>query len=139
MGGKGKQNSYYSYYSYYYAPSKSKWNSGKKGRNSYYYSSYSSYYSSYYYSPKKNSKWKSGGKWPKKGNKGWYSNYYSSYYSSYYYKRPGIGRYNIRHGRNAGIGAVGISVIVFSCLLGVAGTGLMFWCWRQKKFRTRKD
>merc|ERR1712032_583255 len=79
---------------------------------------YSSYYSSYYY----------------------YYYYYSSYYyTSYYKKHPGgRGAWKIHNGRNKGIGAVGISIIIFSCLLGVAGTGVMFWCWKQKKFRRKK-
>merc|ERR1712222_194515 len=93
-----------------------------------------SYYSSYYYYPSYYSSY--------------YSNYYGSYYySSYYYPYYYTNYYNKRPGHhgafrtgnhNAGIGAVGISIIIFSCLLGVAGTGVMFWCWKQKKFRRRK-
>merc|ERR1712150_69353 len=90
----------------------------KKGKNSYssYYYYYSSYYSSYYY-PSYYSSYYS-----------YYSSYYYYNYYSSYYNYNSRGRFNIRHGRNSAIGAVGISIIVFSCLLGVVGTGVMFWC-----------
>merc|ERR1712151_1039584 len=90
-----------------------------------YYSSYyyGSYYSSYYYSS-------------------YYSSYYyGSYYSSYYY--PKGKRYNHRQvpsyqRQSSSFGAVGVSMILVSCLLGVVGTGAVVWFWRQKRARRNR-
>lgn len=104
-------SSYYSSYSSYYYYNTPKRKGGKGGRNSYYY-----YYPSYYYY--------------------YYYNYNYYYYSYYYYSNPRQGgRRPFRQGAvSTAVGTVGVSMLIVSCLFGVVGTGVMFWCWKNRKF-----
>jgi len=109
-------SSYYSSYSSYYYYNTPKRKGGKGGRNSYYYY-YPSYYYYYYYN---------------------YNYYYYSYY--YYYPNPRQGaRRPFRQGAvSTAVGTVGVSMLIVSCLFGVVGTGVMFWCWKNRKFSTTR-
>lgn len=65
----------------------------------------------------------------------YYYNPYGSYYnpySSYYYGYYNGGSRHV-YTPQQGPSAIGTSMIIASCILGVVGTVIVFWFWRQRR------